>query len=305
MDLARQDAPRRLRAVVTGATGGIGEAITRRLAADGMTVVMVGRSDARLLQAAQRIRAAVPAADLEFERADLSLLAQVRELAERLGREPLPDVVVSNAAVIAGVREVTPEGIQTTLATNHLAPYLLLRSLVRPLGDRPARFVVVGAHPGGLARLPVDLDDLGFEHERRLGLLPSFRPFVAYGRTKNMNAMFVYALARRLEGTNITVNGAHPGIVPGTGLGRNDRGALRVFGRLLNANPFLPGPEAGADTPAWLASSPEVAGITGRFFVERRQVQTAPHTTDAARCDRLWNQSARLVGLSEHLLAKA
>jgi NAD(P)-dependent dehydrogenase (short-subunit alcohol dehydrogenase family) len=304
MQFVTQHAPSPKRAVVTGATGGIGEAISRRLAAEGMTVVMVGRDDARLAQAAQRIRAAVPAADLQLERADLSSLAQVRHLVERLGREPLPDVVVSNAAVIAGVREVTPEGLQKTLATNHLAPYLLLRSLVHPLGNRPARFVVVGGQPRALSRIPVDLDDLGFEDESRLGSLRDLRPFVAYGKTKNMNAMFVYALARRLEGTNITVNGAHPGIIRGTGLGRNDRGALRAFGRLMNASPFLPGPEVGADTPAWLASSPEVEGVTGRFFVRRRQVPTAPHTTDPARCDRLWDLSARLVGLSGHLATR-
>jgi NAD(P)-dependent dehydrogenase (short-subunit alcohol dehydrogenase family) len=297
--------PTHKRAVVTGATGGIGEAITRRLAAEGLTVVMVGRSQARLDQAAQRVRAAVPDADLRLEETDLSLLAQVRELGKRLAEGPLPDVVVSNAAVIAEVGEPTAEGLQTTLATNHLAPCLLLRSLVQPLGDRPARFVVVGARPQALARVPVDLDDLGFSDERRLGPVPSVRPFAAYAKTKNMNAMFVYALARRLaaEGSSITVNGAHPGVIRGTALGRGDRGLLRLFGRAIN--PFRPGPDAGADTPAWLATAPEVAGVSGAFFFKRRQVPTAPHTTDQARCDRLWDESARLVGLSEELVVKA
>ncbi len=129
--------------------------------------------------------------------------------------------------------------------------------------------MVVGASPNALRRVPVDLDDLGFENERGLGPVPSFRPFAAYGRTKNMNVMFVYGLARRLEGTNITVNGAHPGIIKGTGLGRGaSRGLL---------------------------------GISGRFFVQRRQVTTAPHTTDIPRCDRLWDESARLVGLPPEL----
>jgi NAD(P)-dependent dehydrogenase (short-subunit alcohol dehydrogenase family) len=290
--------PQRKRAVVTGATNGIGEAIARHLAADGMTVVLVGRNDERLHQARQRILAAVPDAELVLERADLSLLGEVRELAKRLADQPAPDVVVSNAAVIADLDDVTAEGIQRTLATNHLAPYLLLRSLIEPIGQRPARLIVVGASPTGLRRAPVDLDDLGFQTRRGLGPLPSVRPFVAYGRTKNMNAMFVYALARRLHGTKITVNGAHPGIITQTGLGQGTaRGALRIFNAVLNLNPSPPGPDTGADTPVWLATAPEVAGITGRFFVNRTQVATAPHTTDIARCDRLWDESARLVGL--------
>lgn len=260
---------------------------------------MVGRSDQRLDDARGRILAAVPDATLHLERADLSLLGDVRELAGRLARGPLPDIVVSNAAVVAELDDITPEGIQRTLATNHLAPYLLLRLLIGPIGGRPARFVVVGASPRGLTRVPVDLTDLNCQTGRGLGPLPSFRPFVAYSRTKNMNAMFVYALARRLDGTRITVNGAHPGIIKGTGLGRDSRGALKLFGAILSLS--TPGPDTGADTPVWLATSPEVDGTTGRFFVNRKQVPTAPHTTDVTRCDRLWNESARLVSLPPEL----
>lgn len=274
-------------AVVTGSTSGIGEAIARRLAADGVAVVLVGRTRERLDGAAGRIAAAVPGADLRLERADLSVLADVRDLANRL--DPA-GVVISNAAVIAAVDDVTPEGLPRTLATNHLAPYLLLRSLAER-GD-PARFVIVGADPRTLARVPVDLDDLAAVPAVRPA---SFRPFALYGRTKNMNAMFGYALARRLAGTGSTVNGAHPGVIRGTALGRDSRGALRLLGATLGL--FVPGPDAGADTPAWLATSPEVTGRTGRFFVKRKEVPTAPHSTDVARCDRLWEESARLVGL--------
>jgi hypothetical protein len=101
----------------------------------------------------------------------------------------------------------------------------------------------------------------------------------------------------------ITVNGAHPGIIDGTGLGRDARGALRIFGRLQALIPFssTPGRSVGADTPTWLATSAEVKGVSGRFFFERKQVETAPHTTDVARCDRLWDASAHLVGLSPAL----
>ena len=289
------------RAVVTGATSGIGEAIARSLAASGWTVVIAGRSSARLSQARDRIIAAVPDADLRLERADLSLLTEVRELAGRLAREPLPDVVVSNAAVIAPLDDITPEGFHRSLAVNHLAPYVLLRSLAGATGARPARFVIVGASPAALARVPVDLADLNARNARALGPLPFARAFAAYGRTKNMNAMFGYALARRLAGTRITVNGAHPGVISGTGLGRGARGAMKVIGGTLSL--FTPGPDAGADTPVWLATSLDVADVTGRFFVKRKEVTTAAHTTDAARCDQLWKESARLTGLPESMQA--
>jgi len=286
-------------AVVTGATGGIGEAIAGQLAARGWSVVMVGRDTERLRGAQARIRTVTPDAELRAELADLSLLTHVRALADRLDPVEI-DAVISNAAVVADLRDHTAEGIQRTLATNHLAPYLLLRSLGESLAaaGRSARLVVVGASPSALRRVPVRLDDLGFADEHPRGVPPSFRPFVAYGRTKNMNAMFVYSLARRLAGTGVTVNGAHPGIIRNTGLGRDtSRGLLRAFGWTQWVNPFLGGPDAGADTPVWLTTDTELEGVTGRFFVRRKEVHTAPHTTDGARLDLLWNESAQLVGL--------
>jgi NAD(P)-dependent dehydrogenase (short-subunit alcohol dehydrogenase family) len=129
--------------------------------------------------------------------------------------------------------------------------------------------------------------------------------------------MFVYALARHLGGTGVTVNAAHPGIIAGTGLSREVPGLGELVRQAFRsgalpppgpqpgggARPYsldpgsLPGPDVGADTPAWLATSPDIAGVTGRFFVDRTPVQTAPHSTDIDRCERLWNDSARLVGL--------
>ena len=294
------------KAVVTGATNGIGEAIARRLAGEGLTVVLVGRDWGRLRAAQQRIHATVPDADLALERADFADIGEVRELAERLIAVPPPDVVVSNAALVSPLERRTPQGLPRVLAVNHLAPYLLLRALAEALAGRRARFVVVGADPVSLARAPVDLDDLLFAHPERLGEPVELRPFRAYGRTKNMNAMFVFALARRLAGTRITVNGAHPGIIGGTGLGSEVPGigalVAESYGLDLGA---LPGPDVGADTPVWLATSPDVEGVSGRFFVARRAVGTAPHTTDVERCDRLWDVSARLVGLPAGLGLRA
>ncbi|BCJ38794.1 short-chain dehydrogenase [Actinocatenispora thailandica] len=283
-----------MRAVVTGATNGIGEAIARRLATEGAAVTLVGRSDERLRAARDRILATTPDAELSLERADLADLDQVRALADRLLATP-PDAVISNAALVTPLDRRTA-GVPRVLTVNHLAPYLLLRTLADAV--ERARFVVVGADPVSLARSPVDLDDLLFEHPERLGEPVGLRPFRAYGRTKNMNAMFVFALARRLAGTGVTVNGAHPGIIGGTGLAGEAPEVSEIVARTFQFDPAsLPGADVGADTPAWLATAPELAGVTGRFYVDRRPVETAAHTTDPARGDRLWAESARLVGL--------
>jgi NAD(P)-dependent dehydrogenase (short-subunit alcohol dehydrogenase family) len=299
-------------ALVTGATNGIGEAIARRLAEEGLTVTVVGRSDERLKATQRRIGDAVPGADVILERADLAELKEVRALAERILAGPLPEVVISNAALVTGLDRKNSEGLPRVLAVNHLAPYLLLRTLAANL--ERARLIVVGADPVSLAHRPVDLDDILFNHPERLGEPAGVRPFFAYGWTKNMNAMFVFELARRLGGTGITVNGAHPGFIGGTGLGGElpglaaamreafQSGALSQPGRraplALTDPDNAPTPEDGADTAVWLATSAEVEGITGRFYVDRAVVQTAPHTTDVERCGRLWNESARLVGLA-------
>ena len=164
-----------MHAVVTGSTNGIGEAIARRLASEGLTVTLVGRSDERLQAARKRIESAVPGADLVLERADLAELTQVRDLAGRLLAGPHPDTVISNAAMVTPLDRVTSDGLPRVLAVNHLAPYLLLRTLSSAL-DR-ARLIVVGADPVSGGRRPVDLDDLAFAQPERLGAPAGLRPF--------------------------------------------------------------------------------------------------------------------------------
>ncbi|MEJ2870518.1 SDR family NAD(P)-dependent oxidoreductase [Actinomycetospora sp. OC33-EN08] len=284
-------------AIVTGASRGIGEAVVRRLAARGMRVVMVGRNDTTLRQAAERVRSTVPDAELRLERADLSLVREVRALADRLAESSSPRVVINNAAITADIGARTDEGLQSTLATNHLAPYVLMRTLAEAVGDIPARFVVVGASPRVLKAFPVDLNDLDAQDARALSRFPSLRPFHAYARTKNMNTMFVHSLAGRLADSSITVNGAHPGIIAGTGLSRDARGLEKVLATAVALNPARKLPDQGADNPVWVATDTGLDGVTGRFFVDRRAVPTPDHTLSHERCEALWEISARLVGM--------
>ncbi len=291
-----------MRAIITGSTNGIGTAIADRLAREGMDVTLVGRSDARLAETAAQIRASAPGATIDTARADLADLGEVRDLTARLAAGSPADVVISNAALIAPLDERTALGVPRTVAVNYLAPYVLLRGLAEALRDRRVRFVVVGADPVALARVPIDPDDLAFSDPERLGDDPELRPFALYAHTKNMDAMLVYALARRLSATAITVNGAHPGIIGQTGLSDETPGLRRaVHARYAIEEATLPAPDVGADTPAWLASDPGLDGVTGSYFVDRQVVETAEHTTDLGRCDRLWDHTARLLGMPTDL----
>ncbi|WP_203217548.1 SDR family NAD(P)-dependent oxidoreductase [Nocardia arthritidis] len=304
-------------AVVTGATNGIGEAIARGLAGPGRMVTLVGRSDSRLRAARDRIAAEVPGAELALARADFAELDEVRGLAEGLSAGPPPDVVVSNAAVVAPVDRMTSAGLPRMLTINYLAPYLLLRTLSAMVDH--ARLIIIGSDPVLLAHEPVDLDDIICADPERLGEHTGLWPYYGYARSKNMNTMFAHALARRLDGTGVTVNVCHPGTIAGTGLGTEAPGLGPIIvrahrdGILPQPGPQpgvgrwehgrsdpaeLPGPEVGARTPIWLAVSPELDGITGRFYAGRTPVEPAPHTTDPERCERLWRETAALVGLA-------
>ncbi len=287
-----------MRAVITGSTNGIGAVVAERLAREGIDVTLVGRSDQRLSATAERIRSAAPGVEVSTERADLADLDQVRALTERLSAaEPL-DIVISNAALVAPLDERDASGLPRTVVANYLAPYVLLRGLAQTLSERRARFVIVGADPVVLEQVPVDVDDLRFEQPERLGPDPELRPFALYAHTKNMDAMLMYALARRLRDTAITVTGAHPGVIGQTGLTDETPGlAEKLHASYGIDTATMPSPDVGADTPAWLATSSEVEGVTETFFVDRHPVPTADHVSDEARCNRLWKRTAQVVGL--------
>jgi NAD(P)-dependent dehydrogenase (short-subunit alcohol dehydrogenase family) len=272
--------------VVTGATAGIGKETARGLAAKGAHVVIVGRNPAKTEAVAAEIRASSGTVDTAL--ADFASLASVRTLAETLtDRYPKIDVLVSNAGVYRVRRTVTGDGFEEMFGVNHLAAFLLTNLLLDRLRQSaPSRIVVVAsaAHYGAT----LDFDDLQTEH--------GFRSMRVYGRSKLANVMFTYALARRLEGSGTTVNCLHPGFVA-TSLGSGNKIPVKPFMALFRLTGRAISVSKGADTPIYLASSPEVEGVSGKYFDDRREKMSSPPSYIEDEQERLWDISAKLVGL--------
>jgi retinol dehydrogenase-12 len=273
--------------LVTGATSGIGKETALRLTTLGATVIIVGRDAARGETAAEEIRRRVPDAQVQTMAADLSSMTQVRRVAVVVGAAPHRlDVLINNAGVIMTRRQLTAEGAEVTFATNHLGPFLLT-NLLRGLLERsaPARVVTVSSAAHKQIRT-IPWEDL------RNGA--KARPGEAYPLSKLLNILFTLELARRLTGTGVTANCLHPGFVH-TALGRNVTGVLGAAVRL--AMRFRPGPAAGAETSVYLASSPDVATVTGGYFVKRKPARPSNLARDARAAARLWTLSEELADL--------
>lgn len=271
---------------VTGATSGLGFATARALAAQGATVVGVGRTAATTRVA--RDRMAAEGVDAQWLTADFAALDRVRDLAADFRRRHSRlDVLVNNAGATFRKRQLTAEGVELTLAVNHLAPFLLTNLLLDMLqASAPSRIVNVAsvAHERG------HLDFADLELNR------GYRPFPAYARSKLANVLFTYELARRLDGTAVTVNAVHPGLVR-TRLG-NRNGLLRSLGwRLLHLGyrSVSVSSEHGADAIVFLATSADVTSVTGGYFSGRERVESSPESRDPAAAARLWTVSERLA----------
>jgi NAD(P)-dependent dehydrogenase (short-subunit alcohol dehydrogenase family) len=271
--------------VVTGATSGIGKAAATALARLGATVVLVGRDRGRTEAAAAEI-APVSASPPRAEFADLASLEQVRGLAGRLDGLERIDVLINNAGLVLGERRITPDGLEHVFALNHLAPFLLTSLLLPKLtASAPARVVTVTSDAHSAARL--DLSDPNLEH--------GWDSWRSYANSKLANILFTRELARRLDGTGVTANCAHPGVVR-TGFGRESRPLLKLG--ITIARPFMLSPERGADTIVYLASSPDVAGQTGGYYVKRQRREPSAAARDDAAARELWELSEKLTGLA-------
>ena len=271
--------------VVTGATSGIGQATAAALAGRGAQVILVARDRGRGGAAAAQLAAAGgPAPQLEI--ADLASMGQVRALADRLGALERIDVLVNNAGLMAGQRRVTADGFEEVFAVNHLAPFLLTNLLLGKLAAAgPARVITVTSDAHTAARL--DLDDLQLEH--------GWQSWHAYANSKLANILFTRELARRLGGSAVTANCAHPGLVR-TRFGREAGLPMRVAVTL--ARPFMLSPQRGARTTIYLATSAQVAGASGGYYVKCQLREPSPAARDEAAARRLWQLSEELTGLT-------
>ena len=272
--------------LVTGGTSGIGKASAVALAAMGANVVIVGRNPGRGEAALRDIHAQSHSESVELMLADLSVQDEVRMLADEfLGRHDRLDVLANNAGLVQSKRTETADGIETTLAVNYLAPFLLTNLLLDRLKESaPSRVITVSSEAQRWGN--IDFDDI--QSTRK------YRGFPVYGMTKLANIMFTYELAERLKGTFVTANCLHPGPV-GTNFGKNNAGPMALFFRL--GKPFMRSPEQGADTLIWLACSPDVDGISGEYFSDRKEIEAKEVAHEPASRLRVWEISEELTGL--------
>ncbi len=273
--------------LVTGATSGIGRATAAGLAAIGADLAITGRDPDRTEAAAVEVRMA-GGGHVEVFVADLSAQSEVRRLAaEVLQRLPRLDVLINNVGGYWNTRHVTADGLEHTFALNHLAPFTLTRLLLDRMKDSaPARVVTVSshAHTGGR----IDFDDLQGER--------SYSGARAYNQSKLANVLFTYELARRLQGTSVTANALHPGVVR-TSFGAEDpAGVQRLLVPLIR--PFMKSAVQGAATSIHVASAPELDQVSGRYFANSAEKRSAERSYDPTVAARLWQVSGQAAGLT-------
>jgi len=286
--------------VITGATSGIGQVAAENLAGMGARIVQVARDRARGEAAMQRLLACAPGMAHAIYYADLSRLSEMKRVAGEIAdAETRIDVLMNNAGAMFGRQEVTEDGLEMTFALNHMAYFVLTYGLrERLIASAPARVVNTASDAHESATL--DFDDLqSAKAYRDTNFLEWIRfggpGFKVYGRSKLCNILFTRELARRMAGTGVTANCAHPGFVA-TRFGDHSGGLISFSIRI--AKRFALTPQEGAETLVYLASSPEVAGASGEYFDKCRPKKPSAAGQDDVAARRLWEETSRLVGLA-------
>jgi NAD(P)-dependent dehydrogenase (short-subunit alcohol dehydrogenase family) len=280
--------------VITGATSGIGQVAAERLAGMGARIVLVARDKGRGEAALAKVRQAGPGPVHTVHYADLSRIAEMKRVAAEIAAaEPRIDVLINNAGALFSSRQVTPDGLELTFATNHVAYFVVAHGLRdRLLAAAPTARVIntaSDAHKGN----KLDFNDLQSAK--------SYSGFKVYGRSKLANILYTRELARRWAGTGITANSLHPGFVA-TRFGDQSGGMLSRGVRI--AKTFAISEEKGAQTIIYLASSDEVANINGKYFYKCRVATPTNEAQDDEAARRLWVETEKLAGIQTDSQAK-
>ena len=274
--------------LVTGGTSGIGEVTARELARLGADVVITARSQEKLSRSIEILRSQSGNERVSGLVADLSAQDEVRSLAAQfMSQYNRLDVLINNAGAIYFRRYLSVDGIEMNFAGNHLAYFLLTNLLLETMiSSSPSRIINVSSssHRGQV----IDFDDLECEN--------NYQFMQAYGISKLANILFTYELARRLEGRGVTANALHPGLV-GTNIAGNNGWLLRFFLPLWRI--WAMGPDEGAETSIYLASSPEVEGVSGKYFYQKKAIPSSRYSHDQAAAERLWQISAEMTGMDD------
>jgi NAD(P)-dependent dehydrogenase (short-subunit alcohol dehydrogenase family) len=273
--------------VITGGTSGIGEVAAEKLAGMGARLVLVARDKARGEATLAKLRQAGSGVAHSVHYADLSRVAEMKRVAADVAAaEPRIDVLINNAGALFGSRQVTEDGLELTFATNHVAYFVVTHGLRdRLMAAAPAARVVntsSDAHKGNR----LDFTDLQSAKD--------YSGFKIYGRSKLCNILYTRELARRWAGAGVTANSLHPGFVA-TRFGDQSGGLFSVGVRV--AKNFAISPEKGAETIIYLASSPDVAGVTGKYFYKSREATPTQEAQDDDAASRLWHETEKLTGI--------
>ncbi len=275
--------------MVTGAASGIGAATAQALAQQGATLILVDRDAQKGIAMVNQIKQQTGNVAVDFMGTDLSSQQEIRQLVQRFARRyQRLDVLMNNAGALFGERRESVDGIEMTFALNYLGYFMLTNLLLDTLkASAPAR--IINTSSRSHARAQINFDDL----ESRT----NYKGLSAYAHSKLAIVLFTYELARRLEGTGVTANALHPGIVA-TNFAMQGGGIMGLIVRLFR--PAFVSPEQGAQTGIYLATSPEIEGVTGKYFVKCKAVPSSPTSYDMAVASRLWQVSETYINLKRN-----